>query len=129
MSSANIVAEIRFKLLNEGVLSTGEPCTREYVHMYMYVYCIMYIIYTYVKIIYRIYQAFSGDFQRACGKMHAQILLGMRWCAMSIFLFLKFYHFNKGIMRICSIFKKPKTNVFILHLLTLNIYNLQQNDV
>ena len=31
MSSANIVAEIQFKLLNERVLSTGEPCTCEYV--------------------------------------------------------------------------------------------------
>ena len=63
-------------------------------------------------------QALSGDFQRVCGKMHAQILLGVRWCAMSIFLFLKFYNFIKGIMHIHSIFKKPKTNVFILHLLT-----------
>ena len=27
----NIVAEIQFKLLNEKVLSTGEPCTCEYV--------------------------------------------------------------------------------------------------
>ena len=60
----------------------------------------------------------SRDFQCTCGKMHVQILLGMRWCAMSIFLFLKFYNFIKGIMRIHSIFKKPKTNVFILHLLT-----------
>ena len=65
-----------------------------------------------------IYQALSGDFQRTCGKMHAQILLGVQWCVMSIFLFLKFYNFIKGIMRIHSIFKKPKTNVFILHLLT-----------
>ena len=31
LSSANIVAEIQFKLLNERVLSTGEPCTCEYV--------------------------------------------------------------------------------------------------
>ena len=31
MSSSNIVAEIQFKLLNERVLSTGEPCTCEYV--------------------------------------------------------------------------------------------------
>ena len=60
----------------------------------------------------------SGDFQRTCGKTHAQILLGVRWCAISIFLFLKLYNFIKGIMRIHSIFKKPKTNVFILHLLT-----------
>ena len=63
-------------------------------------------------------QALSGDFQCAYGKMHVQILLGVWWCVMSIFLFLKFYNFIKGIMRIHSIFKKPKTNVFILHLLT-----------
>ena len=32
-------------------------------------------------------------------------------------------------MFINSIFKKPKTNVFMLYLLTFqNIYNLQQND-
>ena len=38
-------------------------------------------------------QALS-DFQRACGKMHAQMLLSVRWCAMSIFLFLKFSPLN-----------------------------------
>ena len=52
-------------------------------------------------------QALSGDFQHACRKMNAEILLGMRRCAMSIILFLKFYNFIKGIMRIHSIFKKP----------------------
>ena len=31
MGSANIVVEIQFKFLNEGVLSTEEPCTCEYV--------------------------------------------------------------------------------------------------
>ena len=40
-------------------------------------------------------------------------------CAISIFFFLKFYNFIKGIMHIHSIFKKPKTNVFTLHLLQL----------
>ena len=54
-----------------------------------------------------------------CGKMHMQILLGVQWCAISISFFLKFYNFIKGIMRMHSIFKKPKTNVFILHLLQL----------
>ena len=63
-------------------------------------------------------QALSGDFQRACGKMHVQILFGVRWCAMYIFFFLKFYNFVKEIMCIHSIFKKPKTNVFTLYLLT-----------
>ena len=63
-------------------------------------------------------QALSRDFQRACGKMHAQILLSVRWFAMSIFLFLKLYNFNKGIVRMYSIFKNPKTSVFKCHLLT-----------
>ena len=31
MSSANLVVEIQFKLSNERALSTGEPCTFEYV--------------------------------------------------------------------------------------------------
>ena len=30
MSSANLVVEIQFKLLNERALRTGEPCTCEY---------------------------------------------------------------------------------------------------
>ena len=63
-------------------------------------------------------QALSGDFQSTYGKIHMQILLDMQWCATTIFLFLKFYNFIKVIMHIHTIFKKPKTNVFILHLLT-----------
>ena len=63
-------------------------------------------------------QALSRDFQYMCSKMHALILLDVWWCAMSIFLFLKYYNFIKEIMRIHSIFKKPEINVFILHLLT-----------
>ena len=55
-------------------------------------------------------QALSGDFYRMCGKLHTEILLGVQWFVMSIFLFLKFYNFIKGIMAIHSIFKKPKTN-------------------
>ena len=31
MNSANVVAEIQFKLLNDRALSTGEPCAYEYV--------------------------------------------------------------------------------------------------
>ena len=34
MSSANRVAEIQFKRLNERALSTGEPCTCEYVTLF-----------------------------------------------------------------------------------------------
>ena len=63
-------------------------------------------------------KALSGDFQCVCGKLHAQTLLGVQWCAMSIFLFLKFSNFIKGIMHRHSIFKKPKSNVFIFHILT-----------
>ena len=75
-------------------------------------------------------QALSGDFQCICGKTHVQILLGVWWCVMSIFLFLKLYIFIKRIMHIHSIFKKSETNVFILHILTFkNVYNLQQDNV
>ena len=34
MSSANLVAEIHQKLCNKRVLSTGEPCTCEYVTLF-----------------------------------------------------------------------------------------------
>ena len=68
----------------------------------------------------------SRDFQHACDKMNAQILLGVRWCAICIFLFLKFNNFITGIMRIYIVFsKKLLTNVFIFDLLICsNIYNL-----
>ena len=52
-----------------------------------------------------VFQALSGDFQHTCGKMHVQILLGVRWCAMSIFLFLIFCNFIKGIMHIVVFLK------------------------
>ena len=77
------------------------------------IFCLKYFVINCFK-----FQALSGDFQHACGKMHAQILLGMRWCAMSIFFFLKLCNFNKGIICIYTIFKKPKTNIFKCHLLT-----------
>ena len=111
----NIVKLIFFKVLNMKVLMITSRSFSGSFH------CVMLL---------SVIQALSGDFQCVCGKMYAQILLGVRWCAMSTFLFLKLYSFIKGIMWIHSIFKKPKTNVFILHLLTFkNIYNLQQNDV
>ena len=34
MSSASVVAEIQFKLLNERAWGTGEPCTCEYVILF-----------------------------------------------------------------------------------------------
>ena len=64
--------------------------------------------------------AYSGPFRRFSKRVWQNarpVLLGVRWCAMSMFLFLKFYDFNKGIIRIYSIFKNPKTNVFKRHLL------------
>ena len=63
----------------------------------------IYIIYFKVLVDFTEYcTTISGHFrrfsQRTCGKMHAQILLGVQWCAISIFLFLKFYNFIKGTM-------------------------------
>ena len=75
-------------------------------------------------------QALSGDFRRACDKMHKQILLGVQCCVMCIFFFLKCYNFINGIMRIYTVFFKNLRHVFILHLLTFqNIYDFQQKDV
>ena len=75
-------------------------------------------------------QALSGDFLCVCGKIHLQILLGVQWCVMWIFPFLKCYNFIKGIMRIYTVFLKNLRHVFILHLLIFqNIYNFQQKDV
>ena len=75
-------------------------------------------------------QALSGDFRCVYGKIHLQILLGMQWCVMCIFPFLKCYNFIKGIMRIYTVFLKNLRHVFILHLLIFqNIYNFQQKDV
>ena len=44
------------------------------------------------------------------------MMLGMRSCAMCIFLFLKFYNFIKGmdVAHIHSIFKQVQTTGFIL---------------
>ena len=53
---------------------------------------------------------------------HAQILLGMRWCAMSIFLFLKFYNFIKGIMHIYIVFLKNLKRMFYTSLINLFKY-------
>ena len=60
-------------------------------------------------------QALSGDFQHACGKMHAQIQLGVRWCTMCFFLCVRFYNFIKGIVILYIVFlKEAKTILFIL---------------
>ena len=67
-------------------------------------------------------EALSGDFQHVHGKIHTQIPLGMRWCTMCIFLFLRFYNFIKGIACINIVFLK-KTTIIIRNLLTCsNIY-------
>ena len=62
-----------------------------------------------------LYQAWSSPFRRFSPSGWKN---GMRWFAMSIFLFIKFYNFIKDIMRIHSNFKKPKTYAFILNLIT-----------
>ena len=51
-------------------------------------------------------QTLSGDFQHACGKMQAYVPLSVRWCAMCIFVFLRFYNFIKGIVHINIVFLK-----------------------
>ena len=51
-------------------------------------------------------QNLSGDFQHECGKMHTEILLGVQWYAMCIFLFLRFYDFFKGFAHIYIFIKK-----------------------
>ena len=56
-----------------------------------------------------------------CDKMHAKITLGVRWCMMCIFLFLKFDNFIKGIVHICIVFFK-KLRLWFLYL----TYNLVQ---
>ena len=50
--------------------------------------------------VYHILQALSGDFQHGSDKMYALITLGVRWCAMCVFVFQKFYSFIKGTVRI-----------------------------
>ena len=95
---------------------------QSHIHVYIYIYIYMYI-YIYI------YQALSEDFWGAWGKMHMQILLGVWWCVMCIFLFLKCYNFIKGIMHMYTVFLKNLRHVFLLYLLTFqNIYNFQQKD-
>ena len=64
-------------------------------------------------------QALSGDFQ------HMHLTKCTHECAMCIFLFLKIFNFIKEIVHIYIVFfKKVKTIVFVLNLLTCsNIYN------
>ena len=99
-----------------------------YMYIYIYIYTKTYTcIYIYIYIY--IYQALSEDFWGARGKMHTQILLGVWWCVMCIFLFLKCYNFIKGIMHMYTVFLKNLSHVFLLYLLTFqNIYNFQQKD-
>ena len=44
------------------------------------------------------FRALLGDFQHAFDKVHALITLDMQWCVITVFLFLKFYNFIKGIV-------------------------------
>ena len=64
-------------------------------------------------------QALSGDFQ------HMHLTKCTHECAMCIFLFLKIFNFIKEIVHIYIVFfKKVKTIVFVLNLLTCSkIYN------
>ena len=57
--------------------------------MFIYIYI---ILYKYVKPFQEIFNT--------CDKMHAQIMLGMGWCLICIFLFLKFYNFIEGVVHI-----------------------------
>ena len=48
MNSANVIAEIQLKLLNERVLSTEEPCTCEYVTLLQLFHTVILIIHWYI---------------------------------------------------------------------------------
>ena len=54
-----------------------------------------------------------GDFEHAGGKMQSKILLGVQWCAISIFLFLMFYNFLKGTMHTYIVFLKNLRPMFL----------------
>ena len=68
-------------------------------------------------------QVLSGDFQHAGHKMHAEKLLGMQWCAMCIFLFIKFYNFVKVIVCIYIVFLKETRPLFLYFTYCSNVYN------
>ena len=81
MSSANLVVEIHQKLCNKRVLSTGEPCTCEYVTLLqsfhrgtlssIILYCVYYISYKYVYIY--VFPKTSGGFQIIVALLGAHI--------------------------------------------------------
>ena len=58
-------------------------------------------------------QTLSGDFKHTCDKMYALKTLGVRWWAIRIFLFQKFYFFIKGSVRIYIIFFKKLRPLFL----------------
>ena len=58
-------------------------------------------------------QACSADFQHVCDKMHSEITLGMRWCAMIIIRFLELYNFNKGIGHIYIVLWKKLRSLLL----------------
>ena len=55
--------------------------------------------------------------------MHAEKLLGMQWCAMCIFLFIKFYNFVKVIVCIYIVFLKEIRPLFLYLTYCSNVYN------
>ena len=72
---------------------------------------------TKITTIVRLIRPFQEFSMHVWQNAHANTFMHAMVCDV-FFFFLKFYNFIKGIMRIHSIFKKPNTNVFILHLLT-----------
>ena len=55
--------------------------------------------------------------------MHVEKLLGMQWCVMCIFLFIKFYNFVKVIVCIYIVFLKEIRPLFLYLPYCSNVYN------
>ena len=55
--------------------------------------------------------------------MHVEKLLDMQWCAMCIFLFIKFYNFVKVIVCIYIVFLKETRPLFLYLTYCSNVYN------
>ena len=50
---------------------------------------------------------------KTCDQMHVQVILGVQWCLMCMFLSLKFYNFIKGIVQIYVVFSKTLRPMFL----------------